>query len=462
MSAAPPTVEHMIEKTEFGAPGLPARKPAPPVDADIVREWTTRLASPSRDLGDAERIDLVRALEELTCAAAAAQSATTAAFDRSQRAAQGARGVPAARQGRGIAAQVALARRESPHRGQQHVELARVLSRGELPHTRAAFVAGRITEWKVTLLARETACLSLTDRHAVDAELAGNPDRIEAMGDGELVAEARRAAYRLDPRSFVERRRRAESERRVTLRPAPDVMTHLSALLPVKDGVAVYAVLTREADRLRAAGDERSRGQIMADTLVDRVLSDPSPQRSRRPGLMINLVVSDQVLLGTSDEPGHVDGYGPVPSDLVREWVTADAVDEQTKVWLRRLYVAPETGSLVAMDSRARFFPAGLVDLIRLRDRTCRTPWCDAPIRHADHVKAVVDRGVTSVINGDGLCEACNLAKETLGWQARPRPGPRHVIETRTPTGHTYRSTAPPLVPPRFVEVVAGRWSLVG
>jgi len=160
----------------------------------------------------------------------------------------------------------------------------------------------------------ETACLSLADRHSVDAELAADPDRIEAMGDGELVAEARRVAYRLDPLSVVERRRRAEAERRVTLRPAPDVMTQLSALLPVKDGVAIYAVLKREADRLRAAGDERSRGQIMADTLVERVLSDPSPQRGRRPGLMINLVVSDQVLLGTSNEPGHVDGYGPVPA----------------------------------------------------------------------------------------------------------------------------------------------------
>lgn len=27
----------------------------------------------------------------------------------------------------------------------------------------------------------------------------------------------------------------------------------------------------------------------------------------------------------------------------------------------------------------------------------------------------------------------------------RPCPGPRHTIDYRTPTGHTYRSTAPPL-----------------
>ncbi len=451
----------MIETMEIRASGRVGHSPAVQVDAAVVREWTASLTTADPDLSDAERIELIRALEELACAAAAKQSATTAEFDESQRAEQAARGVPAARQGRGVAAQVALARRESPHRGQQHVELARILRRGELPHARIAFRAGRITEWKVMLLARETACLSLADRHAVDAELAANPDRIEAMGDGELVAEARKLAYRLDPHSYVERRRRAESQRRVTLRPAPDVMSQLSALLPVKDGVAIYAVLTREADRLRAAGDERSRGQIMADTLVERVLSDPSPQRGRRSGLMINLVVSDQVLLGTSDEPGHVDGYGPVPADLIREWVTSSAVDARTKVWLRRLYVAPETGSLVAMDSRARFFPSGLADLIRLRDRTCRTPWCDAPIRHSDHVESASDGGPTSGVNGDGLCVACNLAKEAVGWQARPRPGPRHTVETRTPTGHTYRSTAPPLTTPRYVEVAKGRWTLV-
>ena len=53
--------------------------------------------------------------------------------------------------------------------------------------------------------------------------------------------------------------------------------------------------------------------------------------------------------------------------------------------------------------------------------------------------------GSTSGPNGAGLCEACNQTKEAPGWSTRPRPGPRHTIETRTPTGHTYRSTAPPL-----------------
>ncbi|MGZ8744422.1 MAG: DUF222 domain-containing protein [Nocardioides sp.] len=271
-------IERAMMRSAGGGPS-----PAPPLDAAVVREWTAQLTTADRGLDDAARVDLIGALEELKCAAEGAQAVTTAELDESQRAEQAARGVPAERQGRGVAAQVALARRESPHRGQQHLQLARILHRGELPHARAAFAAGRITEWKVALLARETACLSLADRRAVDAALAANPDRIESMGDGELVAGARKLAYKLDPASFVERRRRAEADRRATLRPAPDVMSRLSVLLPVKDGVAIHAVLAREADRLRASGDSRTRGQIMADTLVERVLSDPVPSAAGAP-----------------------------------------------------------------------------------------------------------------------------------------------------------------------------------
>ena len=54
----------------------------------------------------------------------------------------------------------------------------------------------------------------------------------------------------LDPASVVRRRRRAEADRHVTTRPAPDVMTWLGALLPVKAGVAVrMAVLERVLSR---------------------------------------------------------------------------------------------------------------------------------------------------------------------------------------------------------------------
>lgn len=96
------------------------------------------------------------------------------------------------------------------------------------------------------------------------------------------------------------------------------------------------------------------------------------------------------------------------------------------------------------MDSRARLFPAGLKRFLQIREDTCSTPYCEAPIRHHDHIAAWHDGGSTSAGNGQGLCEACNHTKETPGWTAQQAPGPRHTVATTTPTGHTYHSTAPP------------------
>jgi 5-methylcytosine-specific restriction endonuclease McrA len=95
------------------------------------------------------------------------------------------------------------------------------------------------------------------------------------------------------------------------------------------------------------------------------------------------------------------------------------------------------------MDSRRRYFDGQLRRLLVLRDQTCRTPWCDAPIRHADHITRAADGGPTSGENAQGLCEACNHAKEAPGWHTRRVHGPDHVVETTTPTGHRYRSRAP-------------------
>jgi hypothetical protein len=98
----------------------------------------------------------------------------------------------------------------------------------------------------------------------------------------------------------------------------------------------------------------------------------------------------------------------------------------------------------------------GLLRRMRvLRDGRCRTPWCDAPIRHADHVVAHAEGGPTSLPNGQGLCERCNQTKTLPGWRAEVldtvldtgRDSPAgHAVRTTTPTGHHDDSTAPPLL----------------
>ena len=122
-----------------------------------------------------------------------------------------------------------------------------------------------------------------------------------------------------------------------------------------------------------------------------------------------------------------------MPERTGRKRAPTPARTRTLRIWLRRLYTAPGTGDLVAMDSRARLFPPGLRRFVTVRDATCRTPYCDAPIRHLDHIVPWHDGGETTAANGAGLCEACNHTKETPGWTIRPRPGPRHTLEITDP-----------------------------
>jgi hypothetical protein len=404
----------------------------------------------SNGLDDVGRIDLIRALEELVCTATAAQAAHAADLAESIEADHDTLGVPPARRGQGVGSMVARARRESPHRGQRHLGLARVV-RTELPHTWAAWRAGRVTEWRATVVARETACLSLEHRLAIDELLAADHDAFEAMSERQVISQAQTEAARLDAAAVTARRRKAESERRVSIRPAPDTMVWLTALLPVAAGVAGFAALTRNAESAVAQGDPRTKGQVMADELVRRALGSQSSDgddettcsgRSTR-SVDLNLVMSHEALLGTSDDEARLAGFGPIPAELARE-IVANALGRGEEVWLRRLYASPTTGELVAMDSRARLFPAGLARLIKLRDQFCRSPWCDAPIRHVDHVIRHEADGPTSATNGQGLCEACNYAKEAPRWRARPGPG--GTVTTTTPTGHSTTTRPPPII----------------
>ncbi|NMR28456.1 DUF222 domain-containing protein [Arthrobacter sp. SF27] len=482
-----------------------------------------------QDVSEGVRIDRITALEELKAACAAAQARETEAFVASRKETRAAAGVAAEKRGRGLAKEVGLARKDSPNRGGKHLGMATTLIR-EMPHTYTALAEGRLNEWRATILVRKTACLSVEDRARVDQELCADPKTLQGCGDKQIGAMAKQAALRLDPLSVVRRAAKAETERHVSCRPAPDTMAQVSCLLPVVQGVAVHAALAKEADRLKAQGDERGRGQLMADILVERVTGQPAENPAK---IEVQLVMTDRTLFQGDSEPAHLAGYGIVPAQWARDLLRTDDADggiagpdaadtvvsgaagnvdagngstdrpaagnpargagedktvagaadagngdgatgsgppntvepvpatgppgskrtdpggaggsEGVEVWVRRLYTAPGTGQLLGMDSRARLMPAGMQRMIQARDQLCRTPWCDAPIRHHDHVVPWRDAGETSEINGQGLCEACNLAKESGGWHAQTIPGPRHTVETTTPTGHAYLSTAPGL-----------------
>ncbi len=521
----------IVESTDMSHAVIDSSEPecGPLTSADLVL-LLKRLPVLDREISDRARVEQLSLLESIKNAAAAAQAQVALDLDVSQREAQALAGVPAARRGLGIAGQVGAARRESPVRGSQHLGLAKILH--ELPHTRAAFVAGEVSEWRVMLVARATATLELADRVEVDARLAG---QLAGMSDRRAEAAAKAIAYELDPMSPFKRARAAVSDRRVSVRPAPDVMALVTGFVPCAQGVAVKKALRQGAEAIyhaQTADDPRNRTltQIEADLFVQRLTGQA---RAEDVDIEVGLVITDTALIAGGATPARLEGYGPIPAALARELLRPDgggvdqtdgqgvakdtraattdpsatAVDGScgdigrlnwaasqrpesgetacttsggqggqnvpaegdsglrlvgaakgggaaeaktaARIWLRRLFADPVDGSLVGRDAKRRLFRGSLRAFIVARDQTCRTPYCDAPIRDIDHIVAWAAGGTTTPEQGQGLCRRCNLDKQAPGWSAQvvDDEDHSHTVTTITPTATRPDAHAPSVLP---------------
>lgn len=390
---------------------------------------------------EAEALERIATLEQLKNAASAEQAVLAVALKEMVINRHAALGLDPEKRGKDTGSMVALARAESPNKGGRLLGFAAALVT-EMPFTYRLMSRGLLGEWKATLLVRETACLSVADRLKVDEKLCADPATLEGVGERKLIALARQSSYALDARAVVDRAAHAVTDRRVSLRPAPDTMTSFHALLPVRSGVAVYAALSRHADACKAKGDARSRAQIMADTLVERVTGIADVNMIP---VELQLVITDRSLFQGDVEPAHLAGYGLIPADVARDYLRVEDQDGTGALaGFRKIYTAPGTDELIAVESKRRKFPKGMKRFISIRDRFCRTPYCDAPIRHADHIDPVARGGKTTLVNSEGGCEHCNYTKEFPGWMVEVVPGGPHTVQWTDPSGNSYRSTAPP------------------
>jgi hypothetical protein len=437
-----------------------------PVTAGLadVLAWIGDLVTAHDRADDPTRIDRIAVVERLKAGLEALQAVEMVGFARSQVAEQQRLVVDPRRIGRGIADQIALACKVSPTEGSRRLHVARDLCL-DMPITLALLTSGEISGWTARLIAGELSHLDRAARGQVDADLA--QARLGEKSPKAAAAAARRLGYAADPEAAVERCRQARSDRRVTLRPAPDTMSILSGLLPVEQGVACLAALDREATRLRACGDTRGRGQIMSDTLVERVTGQTSA--SDVP-VEVQIVMPLAALLDPDDPtPGEVGDACPVPARIVHDILT----DTRADGFWRRLFTKPsqptdvETGDsggdtgrrggvtrgsgtdpspgrggrvVVGIDRRRRRFSGSIKEAINARDRHCRDPYCSAPIRHHDHIVRYTDGGPTTVGNGRGVCERGNYVREMPGWTVKLIDPDSHTIRTTTPTGHHYLS----------------------
>ena len=273
----------------------------------------------------------------------------------------------------------------------------------------------------------------------VDAALAEEAAQL-LPGQVRAAADARIAA--LDPRAAAIRAEEARARRDVWVAPKPDGVATLGATLPAEQALACWAALDDHARGRRADGDDRPIAQIMSDTLVERVTG--AARASQPAPIELQVVITDQSLLGASDQPATLAGHGPIPAATALE-LSADA-----RAWVRRLLTDPITGAVADADARRRRFFAGATrDLIKIRDRRCRNPVCNAPIRDLDHRVEHSHGGPTDPANADGYCQRCHHLKDHPHINVARTPHPdgdpdAHRITWTGPSGHDHHSLAPP------------------
>ncbi len=264
----------------------------------------------------------------------------------------------------------------------------------------------------------------------------------------------RKAAITADPVAAQSRHVAAKNERGVWLTPLDDGMAEVRAVLAAADAFKVYNVLTAAALSAKLAGGEtRTTPQLRADFLLspfEEAVNTgelagvvPTKLAEGRAGTgEANLTVPASVLMGASDAPGELDGYGAVTAEVSR--VIAD-----DRLW-RRIITDPSDGTFVSADTNTYRPSARLRRHIQLRDGTCRFKTCERPAVNCelDHSeKHPVGR--TCEANMGPFCKRHHIFKHALdGALAHLRqPNPGTFVWTM-PTGHVYTTTKPAIGPP--------------
>ncbi|MCF4123727.1 HNH endonuclease [Antribacter sp. KLBMP9083] len=157
----------------------------------------------------------------------------------------------------------------------------------------------------------------------------------------------------------------------------------------------------------------------------------------------VRVTVAASTLAGRDDEPGFLDGYGPVEADTAALLATDGT-------W-QRLVTDPVTGILTDHSTHAYVPGVVLRQAVVERDVTCQFPQCDRPARAADldHITrfdhaldpATLPKdtpGQTRAANLQALCRRHHNAKTHHGWTAIRDPHTGVTVWT-APTGHTYQ-----------------------
>jgi hypothetical protein len=325
------------------------------------------------------------------------------------------------------AVEVACALRISERAAQQQVAEARALTQ-VFPQTLEHLAAGDVQGAQVRALLEATGGLPDATARAVEQRVLPRMPQQNPAATRKALA---RAILKAD---------HAKQDRRVQHCPQPDGMSILTATLAAEQAVHAMTVLTAHAraTKQHAPDDDRTLDQARADSLYQLITGNTQ----HHPPALVHVTVPLDTLLGASQEPGELDGYGPITAQTVR------AVAAQADSLWQRLLTAPESGLVVKTDP-TRYRPTADVRRhVSARDGHCAFPTCSMPAARTDldHVVPFNHHqptrgGETTPENLQALCRRHHRLKHQGGWTVHPSETTGNTLWT-SPTGRRYAKAA--------------------
>ena len=267
---------------------------------------------------------------------------------------------------------------------------------------------------------------------AFDAAVA---DPAARLAPARFRAHARKIREQVVADTAAERHEAEASLRRVVFEPDIDGMAWISAYLPAEVATMAMTLLDAEALRLSAVSDEtRTLPQLRADVLGDMITGAGScGSVAVRVGVLIPMLT----LLGHSEMPASLEGYGPIDAETARK-----LVGDATSIY--RILTDPVTGAILDIDQPTKHIPTGLRRMRQLIDQTCTFPGCGKRAVNCD-LDHTIDRqfgGRTTLMNLSHLCRNHHRDKHLTRWTITQDETGR--IEWRSPTGYIAAPDPPP------------------
>lgn len=329
---------------------------------------------------------------------------------------------------REITTELACALRISERRAENMVEESRALVH-TLPSTLAALDAGDITYSHARVIVDQSYSIDKDARAGFEEVLL---PVARASTVTKLERKARRLREQLLPETITARHLKSVADRHVELCPDRDGMAWLNAWLPAETAHGIYAKLTQRAESLKCPDETRTLAQLRADVFAD-LLVDGHTVGDWPIGIQATVLVTVPALslVGRTDNPGILEGHGPIDPD------TARRIAGTAKSWVR-LLTHPETGAVLSVGRDRYSVPPDLRLWLRVRDETCRHPGCNRLARHChiDHTKAWEHDGPTNHDNLAHLCESHHRDKHHTAWDLAQIGG--GVLEFTSPAGRKY------------------------